>query len=433
MAMRILSLLLALAACPQTGPLPDRLVRDPLPVIDGAHLDLPKATALRLIRVEGLNTSQIRLDGQMIVVGTGFGETPGRVLLGGIVCQVDVWRHDRISAPVPRLETGLHELVVETPRGERVVGLVVVFDATGGLEVPLDIREVDTAAPIVRLALRDRVEAGVQDVRAAATDNVGVVAVNWLVDGRPAGVGAVLRLDASSWAPGSRHIIEARAEDATGNIGLDRKEVLAEATQPPTISLAAGASREGHTAITIVSNDNVGVSQIDLFINHQPFSYPQTVPTLFDWNTSDPDRYPDGSTHTLTARALDAIGLSAQSNVLTQIIRNTGSPTLLGLETRPDPPVASGPGYPVRCVGWAEDPDQDPDGLRYDWEVTNEAGALVQSYKLGPRQLDVAMSQPGRYRVWLKRVTDRGGRTQEGNFNALITVPQGNGRLEGGT
>jgi thermitase len=90
---------------------------------------------------------------------------------------------------------------------------------------------------------------------------------------------------------------------------------------PPTASItspANGNTVSGNIAVSVSASDNVGVTQVELYIDNVLFATDATAPYSFTWDTT---RSSEG-THTLQAVAYDAAGNSEASNTVSVTVNN---------------------------------------------------------------------------------------------------------------
>src|SRR5439155_1431191 len=107
---------------------------------------------------------------------------------------------------------------------------------------------------------------GTVTVSATATDNVGVVGVQFKLDGVKLGTEDTTAPYSLSWdtrlvAPGA-HSVSAVARDAAGQTATAAVSVTVLDTTPPTVALTApapAASVSGTVTVSATATDNVGV------------------------------------------------------------------------------------------------------------------------------------------------------------------------------
>jgi Domain of unknown function (DUF4082)/Bacterial Ig-like domain/Bacterial Ig domain len=167
-------------------------------------------------------------------------------------------------------------------------------------------------------------------VSANASDNVGVVGVQFKIDGANLGAEDTASPYATTWntttvANGS-HILTAVARDAAGNTATATNVTVtvnnADAT-PPTVAMTApanGATVSGTTLVVSANaSDNVAVVGVQFKLDGANLSAEDTAsPYSVTWNTTT---VANGS-HTLTAVARDAAGNTATATSVTVTVNN---------------------------------------------------------------------------------------------------------------
>lgn len=156
---------------------------------------------------------------------------------------------------------------------------------------------------------------------ADATDAVGVVKVELLVDGRLLDTDTTAPY-AATWdtaaAANGTHTLLARAYDSAGNVGRSAEVTVTvtggvEDTTAPTVDLtnpADGATVGGTVTLTATAADDVGVTEVEFFVDG--VSLGTGTPSMtagpweLQWNTAS---VADGP-HALSVRAFDAKGNS---------------------------------------------------------------------------------------------------------------------------
>ena len=160
-------------------------------------------------------------------------------------------------------------------------------------------------------------------VTASASDNVGVVGVQFLLDGANLGAEDLTSPYSVSWnttalTDGTQHVLAARARDAAGNLGAAANVTVTvnntPDSTPPTVSLTApaqGATLSGTVTVSATAADNVGVAGVTFLLDGAAIgSEDVTAPYSVSWNTTTAT---NGS-HSLTARARDGAGNQTTSS-----------------------------------------------------------------------------------------------------------------------
>ena len=198
----------------------------------------------------------------------------------------------------------------------------------------------DITAPVVSITApaNGSTVSGTLNVTAAATDNISVTGVQFLLDGNNLGTEDLTSPYSVSWntttiANGS-HILTARARDAAGNITVSGpiNVTVNNDSEAPSISITsptAGSTVSGTIDLTADANDNTGVIGVQFLVDGvNAGSEDVTAPYSFSWNTT---LVTDGS-HTVSAKARDAAGNTTTSIVTTvsvlNIIPDTEPPTV---------------------------------------------------------------------------------------------------------
>ncbi len=184
----------------------------------------------------------------------------------------------------------------------------------------------DSQAPTVTLSTpaNGATVSGTVTMTASASDNVGVVGVQFRVDGVNVGTEDTRAPFSRTWdstgASNGTHTLTAVARDAAGNTTTSSARVVTATngdSQPPTVSLTAPASNStvsGTLSVTASASDNVGVVGVQFRLDGSNLgSEDLTAPYAISWATTGAT---NGS-HQLTARARDAAG-----NVTTSTVRN---------------------------------------------------------------------------------------------------------------
>ena len=198
-------------------------------------------------------------------------------------------------------------------------------------------------------------------VTASASDNVGVVGVQFQLDGVNGGAEDTSAPYSISWntatASNGSHTITAVARDAAGNRTTSAPVTVTVAngppsdTTPPTVSITSPSSGQTVSAtvtVTASASDNVGVAGVQFLLDGANLGAESTAaPYSVSWNTAAAS---NGS-HTLTAIARDAAGNHTTSAPVTVTVANIAPPPPPPGTTRfeeTDPSIAY-------SAGWTQD------------------------------------------------------------------------------
>lgn len=176
-------------------------------------------------------------------------------------------------------------------------------------------------------------------VLVSATDNVGVVKVEYYLDGVLQSTATSLPYN-FSWntltsANGS-HTLTAKAYDAAGNVGQSAGVAVTvfNDTVAPTVAIAspsAGSTLSQTATVQISASDNVGVTKVEYYLNGILQGTATASPYSFTWNTLTAV---NGS-YTLTAKAYDAAGNVGSSTPVTVSVFNDLQAPAVGSFTLP--------------------------------------------------------------------------------------------------
>src|SRR5438552_3742989 len=177
----------------------------------------------------------------------------------------------------------------------------------------------DTTPPMVSMTApaAGSTVAGTVTVSASATDNVGVVGVQFKLDGANLGTEVTAAPYAVSWnttvAPNGSHSLTAVARDASGKTATAAaiSVTVFNDTTPPSVSMtapSAGATVSGTITVSVNATDNVGVAGVQFKLDGANLGTEVTAaPYTTSWNTT----LAAIGVHTLTAVARDAAGNTA--------------------------------------------------------------------------------------------------------------------------
>ena len=213
-------------------------------------------------------------------------------------------------------------------------------DAAGNIQAaaPISITvNNDLSAPVIALLNPDAgaLVTGSLTINATASDNVGVVGVQFVVDGTNLGSEQPAAPYTLTWNSASlgngTHTIGAIARDAAGNVQAATPVTITvdnDLTAPTVAVLnpAVGATINGSLALTADASDNVGVAGVQFTIDGVNLGGEDlTAPYSVTWNSVTLGNGP----HTIGAIARDAAGNAATATAITVTVDNdTAAPTV---------------------------------------------------------------------------------------------------------
>lgn len=184
----------------------------------------------------------------------------------------------------------------------------------------------DSFTPVVTLSVPAGDLSATVTLSATASDDVAVVDVKFLADGVELGTDTSPPYSFdwdTTTATNGVHRLDALARDAAGNTGhaVEIETTVAnetEDTTPPSVTLHAPAGDlSGTVTLTADATDDVGVVQVRFFADGDAIGTDNTAPFSIDWLTDIAN-----GAHTLTARASDAAGNTADSGPVTVTVAN---------------------------------------------------------------------------------------------------------------
>jgi hypothetical protein len=208
---------------------------------------------------------------------------------------------------------------------------------TTSAAISVTTNNLDTTPPTVSITAPANAAtvAGTITVSANASDNVGVVGVQFQLDGANLGAEDTAAPYSVSWnttgvANGS-HTLSAIARDAAGNKTTSTATVtVSNDTTPPTVSITApatGATVAGTITVSATASDNVGVAGVQFQVDGTNLGAEDTAsPYSTSWNTNSASN----GTHTLSAIARDAAGNKSTATV-TVTVSNIPPTSALGM------------------------------------------------------------------------------------------------------
>ena len=267
----------------------------------------------------------------------------------------------------------------------------VVFAASGGA---------DTTAPAVAITAPSggaSVSGNAVTVSATASDNVGIVGVQFKLDGANLGAEDPATAYSLAWntttATNGSHTLTAVARDAAGNTTTSTPVSVtvsntAPDTTPPTVSMTApanGATVSG-SAVTVSATaaDNVGVVGVQFKLDGVNLGAEDTS-TLYTtvWNSTTAT---NGS-HTLTATARDAAGNAATATTVTVTVNNAAGAIWI-------PAISTA--WQWQLTGTI---DQSVDVPMYDTDLFDTSASVVASLHAKGRKV-VCYISAGTYENW---------------------------------
>jgi len=188
--------------------------------------------------------------------------------------------------------------------------------------------------PIVNITnpVNGAVVSGMVDVTAEATDNIGVVEVDFYLDDSlvyaTGGLPYVYQWNTNSCPDSSQHAIYATAIDTDSNTAVSDTVVVTVMNYnlPPVVQItspANGSVVSGTVDFAATASDSSGIAHVDFYINDTLRFADDMAPYLYQWSTN---LTPDSTYHTLYARAYDNQGKDAVSETITVMVDNSGQP-----------------------------------------------------------------------------------------------------------
>jgi len=216
----------------------------------------------------------------------------------------------------------------------------------------------DTSRPTISLSAPSAgalVSGATVTVSATAADNVGVVRVQFKLDGGDLGAAVTTPPYSVTWntktATNAAHSLTALAFDAAGNLGSSAPVTVTVSndTTPPTVAISsptAGQTVSGTVTIATAAADNVGVTRIDYLQDGQLLAALAPPAFTFAWSTTSASNGP----HSLATRAYDAAGNVTTSTAVSVTVSNSNpAPTLGALA--PSSAAAAGAAFTLTVNG----------------------------------------------------------------------------------
>jgi len=189
----------------------------------------------------------------------------------------------------------------------------------------------DMSAPAASISspAGNAVISGTYSVAASASDNVGVIKVEFYVNGVLQATDTaspyLFSWNTTSLSNGS-YTLSVKAYDAAGNVGQSSAVTVtvnnvASDTTPPATSItspANGATVSGNVTVAASATDNVGVSKVEFYDNGSLSAVVNAAPYSLSWNTA----LVSNGSHALISKAYDAAGNVGQSAAVTVTVNN---------------------------------------------------------------------------------------------------------------
>lgn len=169
---------------------------------------------------------------------------------------------------------------------------------------------------------------GTVTITATATDNVSVTIVEFYVDGN------FIASDTTSpystnwnttFVTDGNHNLTSKASDPSGNTGTSAAIPVSVDNTMPATSITAPASGtfvRGTTTVNATATDNIGVTNVEFYLDTTLIGSDATTPYSLAWNTTTAT----AGNHNLSSKAFDAAGNSTTSSSVAVTVDNT-SPT----------------------------------------------------------------------------------------------------------
>ncbi len=205
-------------------------------------------------------------------------------------------------------------------------------DAAGNLTTSITVSvTIDNTAPTVSMTAPadGATVSGMVTVSATASDNIGVIGVQLLLDGVALGTEDTTAPYAISWdsttASSGSHTLSARARDAAGYLTTSATVSVTIDNTAPTVSMTApanGATPSGMVTVSATASDNRGVVGVQFLLDGVPLGTEDTTgPYSISWDSTTVS----SGSHTLSARARDAAGNLTTSATVSVTIDNTAA------------------------------------------------------------------------------------------------------------
>ena len=201
--------------------------------------------------------------------------------------------------------------------------IVRAYDAAGNIGESAAVALTVAVAPTVSLTApaAGSTISGLVSLAAAATDNTGVVRMEFRANEAVVGTDTAPALDrllGRALAPDGPYTLTARAFDAAGNVGSSAG-VAVTVSHPPVVTItspAAGAVVAAPTVVSVTASDAGGIGDVELLVDGVVIATDTEPPYAFEWN---PASHHDGL-RILTARAHDTAGHAGVSAAVSVMV-----------------------------------------------------------------------------------------------------------------
>ena len=229
----------------------------------------------------------------------------------------------------------------------------VARDAAGNSQVAASVGVTvnnDTAAPTVALTspAATTTVSGSVVLDAAASDNVGVIGVQFTLDGANIGAEDTAAPYALAWntlaVANGAHVIEAIARDAAGNtqVAASVSVTVNNDTTAPAVSVTnpiGGATVAGSLALSATATDNVGVVGVQFTLDGANIGAEDTAaPYALTWNSGSVAN----GTHVIGAIARDAAGNTQTAASVTINVNNDTTAPIVAIMSPAEAAIVGG-------------------------------------------------------------------------------------------
>ena len=184
----------------------------------------------------------------------------------------------------------------------------------------------DSTAPSVSISspTSGSTVSGTISVQGSSSDNVGVVRVEFAVDGTVLTSTTTSQFafgwDSTSAANGT-HSVKTTAYDAAGNskaasvsVNVSNSGPVVADTLPPSVQITSPSPNSlvrGSVKVNVSATDNIGVRQVSIYLDGVQVWSGTAAPYTYAWNT----KKSSSGTHTVSAKAWDAAGNMSTTSI----------------------------------------------------------------------------------------------------------------------